>query len=178
MLPNDPEFFAPPKDPDTPTPVSASLVLFYCIAGAVSGAIDGGIAGGTTYAIGRWNQPEAVETGYGAVNCILIALPPPDPVTECAASAGIGLFVGFLCGLILSVIVSAWPAARHPVRAASLFASLGGTVCLILIVPPFREMDPKNLLVVAAAVVLGAIFGFLTSWLTQLMERVAPARWV
>jgi hypothetical protein len=80
-----------------------------------------------------------------------------------------------MCGLTLWWIVCIWPAVRHPIRSASLCASLGGTVCLIILVINNVEVRPQDLqalLGLAAVVVLGAIYGFLTSWLVRFMERM------
>jgi uncharacterized membrane protein YfcA len=74
--------------------------------------------------------------------------------------------------LILWIIASTWPAEQHPVRAGALCASLGGTFCLILLARDAGEVHVRNLIALALVVVLGAIFGFATSWLAQMMERL------
>lgn len=174
MLPIFPQSHAPappPEVPRAPTPVTALLIL-YCVAGAICGAADGGIAGAVNCAVNRWTQPGSAPAGFGVANSFVIALPPPDPVTEVIAGAGAGLCPGFVGGLFLWFIVSMWPAARHPVRAASLCASLGGTYCLVMAVLQIDEIHARIVFGIGAVVVLGAIFGFLTSWLARLMERM------
>lgn len=163
VLPTYPESHDPPPPrpnvPRQPPPTSV-LALAYCAAGIVSGSVTGGITAGLDFAFLQWVHP---------------VLPAPDPVAAFIAGLFVGVFPGLLCGLILWMTVSYWPAARHPVRAGSLCASVGGTFCLIMLVSQGVEIRPEDLkaLVGLAAVVgLGAIFGFLTSWLAGFLERM------
>jgi hypothetical protein len=171
VLPIYPQSHKSPRPPVAParTPLLV-LLVFYGVAGAVSGAIDSCIARTTVYArewcIDQVDPREAIKGEF-----FIIERRPPGPA-ELAEWAAKGLCAGSGFALILWIIASALPAARHPVRAGAMCASLGGTFCLILLALDAGEVHARNLIALAVVVVLGAIFGFLTSWLTIVMERV------
>src|SRR4029077_7057235 len=84
--------------------------------------------------------------------------------------------VGVPCGLFLWILVAFWPAARHPIRAASLCASLGGTLTLYVLCVTFPELmwsvDVVPALVCLGGVLVeGAVFGFVTAMLARFLER-------
>ena len=78
-------------------------------------------------------------------------------------ASALGLPNGRRLRPILWVIALFWPAARHPVRAAALCASLSGTICLITLISEPANLE--TLLVLSAVVVLGVIYGYSSSWL-------------
>jgi hypothetical protein len=166
-----PEEMPAPPSPPVPwhLPRLPMLAARYAAAGAVSGAIDGAIFGGID---GAWIQ--FVDARFP---------PPLGPIGYCAVQAIAGLVLGIFCGLILWVMASVWPPARHPVRAASLCASLGGALFLVLLVlgvPVYlggmRAGFATQMVLVVAVIFFGVLFGFLTAWLVNQMDRVLSAR--
>jgi hypothetical protein len=170
MLPIFHQSDGPPRPEETPEqPLPLVLLVFYCVAGAASCAVGVCVAWGTTYAFDLWidrMNPKPSVRGDG-----FIERQPPDPrdVAERAAAA---LGPGAGLGLILGLIASAWRALRHPVRAASLCASVAGTAFLIFLVLETNQGHLRILVLTATIFLVGAVFGFLTTWLARVMEHM------
>jgi hypothetical protein len=88
-------------------------------------------------------------------------------------SALSGAMMGFVCGLVLFILTLLWPAAKHPVRSASMCASLGGTLFLVMfaLLFDFSHVNLENCLGFAALLAGGAFYGFMTAWFMQCLER-------
>ena len=86
------------------------------------------------------------------------------------------VMLGFYGGNLLWFFVSFWPAGRHPVRAALLCASIGGTCFLAyaVLISLDRPMNSAFLteffLILALVLAGGSIFGFVTSVIVRLIE--------
>src|SRR5437764_1040864 len=94
---------------------------------------------------------------------------PPGSLLDCVASgAGAGFFSGIPCGMILWLIACLWRPAKHPVRAAVLCASLGGSLALLAVtIDMVKNPDTERMLLLFlrmfAVMAVGAFFGFVVT---------------
>lgn len=149
------------------------FLLVYCVAGAVSGGVDGVVAWGMAKAFNQWAHPDGLKIGplEGFVRGANIAFVPEVDFPETVAR---GVACGVSCGALLFTFTLLWAALRHPVRAAALCAALGGSLAIVVLasgMTQFQPTEPRNLLVIPAVMLLGAIFGFLTTLPAWLIER-------
>ena len=169
MLPIIPESEnpAPVVRPRAPTPTHL-LVILFIIAGIVAGIVTAGAACVVAYGIdlldnrnpgnGRSLQQVYVhDSSFGGI------IP-----GSCAGWSG---------GMLLWIVASFWPAARHAIRSASLCASLAGCLGLLVLSGMIAGQSTNRIdvlltcLALAAAVALGALYGFLVAIFTRGMER-------
>ena len=174
MMPIDPASHVPaPKPADTPRPMAVVYRIFFIflvsggVAGAVTSVVIAGVGLGLAMgyrAIGRQDVFWEFELDTQSAE-VLVGL----------LAFGGGL-AGLGCGLSLWIFASLWPALRHPIRAASLCASLGGSVRLMMMVfgdssfGGVTRSGERMLYEFGAVLVAGAVFGFLAASLVAIIE--------
>lgn len=178
MLPIHPT--ADTQSAPTTTRASYSLFRWYFSAYTLSGIVAGAIAGMLIASVG---SAFVVCYEIQGSDAWQVAKDIAEDVMELAPRAGpFGALAGIVCGSILWFFTSCWPALRHPIRAASLCASLGAMLRLLNVafVETLRMNNPFRMhpdywkhagLELVAVLFGGAMFGFLTACIVNLLER-------
>lgn len=160
MLPSYPDSEMPSREPPAPSPPVIPVFVTYVIyhlSGVTAGSIAGMCVGGFGCAFLAWEAPTV------------------RPLVALVFFGFVGGFFGFPCGHLFWIVASLWPAARHSIRAASLGASLCGTmhlllVFLLLLSGRIANIEAEHLIALGVILVAGAFFGFATTWLTRFLE--------
>jgi hypothetical protein len=155
-------------------PVPAELLLkAYMFCGALTGGIVGGAAMFGEHSLFELNRIIAIPaldanawmrpTWFGLVGAICIA---------CA--------FGAFCGPLMRVFYVIWPPSKNPFPAAIVCSSLGGSLCLVLVVLAHPELTFdddhfRGLLATASTMALGAVFGFVFTLLVVKIESILPS---
>jgi hypothetical protein len=174
MLPLIPESRAsePPKASSWSNPlywiVSPSDLLAFGVAGPIAGVIVGLVATLMLYGL----EQRRYEASFRRSRAIL-ELPKPKPHLSEGITAGICISIPSTA--FLWFIAFLWPMIRKPTAATSFSGSLAGTFCLVVYFFG-RTLNAKNpeeqVFELLGVVALGALFGFLTTSLVRVMERV------
>lgn len=179
MLPMSPSSHSPTSPPHEPPRASYSVtrtVLMYAGCGAIAGAVTGVV----TALVGL-----GFAVGYQALGRHHV-LPRTSMKVEEAVFFVLGhllggAILGVFCGHLLWMLTAFWTALRHPLRAASLCASLGGSLRLLIAafvetLPPghFLRIEPgygeRTFIEIGAVLVAGATFGYVTARLVAIVE--------
>jgi hypothetical protein len=152
-----------PKPKIPPRQVRKALMI-YAVSGAIIGLFAGCLGAGVDYSLYKWNLQ--VQGGQPPMNAAR------GLKQIVAVDALVGTFLGLMAGPCLAICTLAWSASKNPACAASIVASVVGTFELLMTMDAGAPIDVASRFVpLIAMLVLGALYGFLTTLLAQTLLR-------